>query len=854
MKKMFFPIFVILCMNVSLFSQSNYSWLFSAGGTGDDQALSITTDAAGNSYVVGYFTGIVNFGGANTLASAGDKDMFLVKLNSSGAIQWAKKGGGSAADQAIDVKCDASGNIYTLGWHEGSATFGTTTVDNADGAKSFITKWDNSGNVLSVIKLGGYAKSFTLDATGNMYVSSTFTGSIKVRTTTKISQGGNDMYVAKLTPAGAETWVKTVYSSGNENPISITISADDSLLVMGRFSSILNFEGSSFQGANNGGATSEDLFIAKYSSAGDIGWFKQFDAAMTDALAPNSITTDASNNIYLTGTFQTSVNFFSYFFTSTGGTDGFITKLSPTASSAFWSKKIGGTSADAALSIGLDYTNNVYFAGYYSGALTFETTNLPNNASENIYLAKYASDGTFQWVKNAGGTTADGGLGIKVATDGSALICGRYSSVANFHGTNITSNGNNDLFVAKSPNSYTPLLEAAFSASATSVMATSQITFTDISTGAPNAWAWSFPGGTLDTSNIQNPVITYNTPGVYSVTLRVSNAFGETNQITKTNHITITPFVSSCNAVKLDGVDDHIDCGARSALRVNQNFTIEAWVKPELEAGYPFSYMTKTATSVNGYAMGYYNGKFRFVIQTANILIGEVDNMPGAVLPLNEWSHVACTFDGMVAKMYVNGVLAESKTLATSAASIIWSSNPTAIYIGKCENSDGTQFFKGSVDDVRIWKTVRTESQIESYRNVKLLGTESNLGAYWNLDDGTGTAANEGTANNYDGVLKNGAAWVTTNNACFGVSVQEINGNQHSLVIFPNPANETISIDAKITEPIIVTIFDVAGKIVAIHQLESSNNPIDISTLKSGVYFVQIQNSKLLETSKFIKK
>lgn len=55
-------------------------------------------------------------------------------------------------------------------------------------------------------------------------------------------------------------------------------------------------------------------------------------------------------------------------------------------------------------------------------------------------------------------------------------------------------------------------------------------------------------------------------------------------------------------------------------------------------------------------------------------------------------------------------------------------------------------------------------------------------------------------------------------------------------------------------EPIIVTIFDVAGKIVAIHQLESSNNPIDISALKSGVYFVQIQNSKLLETSKFIKK
>ncbi len=854
MKKVLFSFLCMLAIQFSVNSQSNYSWLYAAGGTGDDQVLSTTTDASGNIYAVGFFTGTVNFGGSNNLTSSGDKDLFLVKLNSSGVIQWAKKGGGSASDQAIDVKCDALGNIYTLGWHEGNATFGTTTIDNADGAKSFITKWDNNGNVLSVYKLGGYAKSFAIDVNHNLYVTSSFTGTIKVVTTTKISQGANDMYVAKFNPSGAELWVKTVYSSGNENPISLTIAADDSLIVMGRFSAILNFEGSSLQGANNGGATSEDLFIAKYSNAGDIGWFKQFDAAMVDVLAPNSIITDANNNLYVTGAFQTSVNFYSYFFNSAGGTDAFICKLSPNASSAFWAKKNGGALADASLAIGLDNSNNVYFAGYYSGNLTFETTELPNNTNENIFLAKYSNDGVFQWVKHAGGTSADAGLGVSIAGDGSAIIGGRYSGTANFHGTNSTSIGGNDLFVVKSPSTYTPLLNASFSASSTNTMATTPITFSDNSVGTPNAWAWSFPGAVVDTSNVQNPVVTYNTPGVYSVTLVVSNPFGETSQLVKTNYITITPLVSTCNAAQFDGIDDHIDCGSRSGLSVNQNFTIEAWVKPELASGFPVSYMTKTATSVNGYAMGYYNGKFRFVIQTTNILIGEVDNMPSVELPLNEWSHVACTYDGMVAKIYLNGVLAESKTLASSSTAITWSTTPAAIYIGKCVNTAGSEFFKGAVDDVRIWKTVRTDSQIFNFKDVKLLGSETNLGAYWNLDEGTGLLANDGTANNYDGTLKNGTTWDATNNACFGVNIQEIDDNRASVSIFPNPVVDRFELDAKVYDSAMLTIMDVAGKVVLHMQLEPDHKMVDVSMLKAGVYVLQIKNNQLFETSKFIKK
>lgn len=67
------------------------------------------------------------------------------------------------------------------------------------------------------------------------------------------------------------------------------------------------------------------------------------------------------------------------------------------------------------------------------------------------------------------------------------------------------------------------------------------VQFTDNSTNSPTSWNWYFPGGTPDTSSLQNPVITYSAPGLYhDVKLVVSNASG-TDSVTKTSYIAISP-------------------------------------------------------------------------------------------------------------------------------------------------------------------------------------------------------------------------------------------------------------------------------------------------------------------------
>jgi M6 family metalloprotease-like protein len=93
---------------------------------------------------------------------------------------------------------------------------------------------------------------------------------------------------------------------------------------------------------------------------------------------------------------------------------------------------------------------------------------------------------------------------------------------------------------------------ANFTASSTTITAGQSVTFTDTSTNNPTGWSWSFNGGTPSSSTSQNPTVTYNTAGTYSVSLTASNSAGS-NTNTKANYITVNPVtVSYCSLSSTD--------------------------------------------------------------------------------------------------------------------------------------------------------------------------------------------------------------------------------------------------------------------------------------------------------------
>lgn len=127
------------------------------GGTGRGYGRSITADATGKVYTVGYFSNTVDFDpGAGVLnltapGGGGFPDIFIVKIDPDGNLIWAKNMGGTSRDEGYSIAVDASGNVYTTGYFAGTSDFdpgpSVFNITSAGEDNIFVSKLDASGNL-----------------------------------------------------------------------------------------------------------------------------------------------------------------------------------------------------------------------------------------------------------------------------------------------------------------------------------------------------------------------------------------------------------------------------------------------------------------------------------------------------------------------------------------------------------------------------------------------------------------------------------------------------------------------------------------------------------------------------------
>jgi len=141
---------------------------------------------------------------------------------------------------------------------------------------------------------------------------------------------------------------------------------------------------------------------------------------------------------------------------------------------------------------------------------------------------------------------------------------------------------------------------ADFMADNTTAEVGSTVSFTDLSTNMPTSWSWTFNGGTPSTSTVQNPRVTYNTPGTYAVSLTVTNAQG-TDTETKAGYITVTP--QSEVLVEWNFPEDSADATADGGISANLTKTIS------VGGGVgTITYTTDGASTLCANASGWRNG------------------------------------------------------------------------------------------------------------------------------------------------------------------------------------------------------------------------------------------------------
>jgi hypothetical protein len=210
-------------------ASGNVLWAKSAAGSTYDGGVGISTDLSGNVFITGYFaSGSITFG-TTSLTNKGGSDIFIVKYDASGNVIWAKSAGGSGFDRGVGISTDASSNVFVTGYFSDyTGTFGTTTLNNAGNPDIFIVKYDASGNVIWAKSAGGLGDdaglAISTDASGNVFVTGYFYSSAIVfdNITLTNSSGYPDIFIVKLASSSTTTSSSTTNVTGGNNNNSMS--------------------------------------------------------------------------------------------------------------------------------------------------------------------------------------------------------------------------------------------------------------------------------------------------------------------------------------------------------------------------------------------------------------------------------------------------------------------------------------------------------------------------------------------------------------------------------------------------------------------------------------------------------
>jgi len=289
-------------------------------------------------------------------------------------------------------------------------------------------------------------------------------------------------------------------------------------------------------------------------------------------------------------------------------------------------------------------------------------------------------------------------------TDLDGFFFGSYSLA---DGNNITFFERNGNFGNSEVTAFTlPIYEptAIVGASTTAACIGGTIQFMDESTGGASEWEWTFEGGDPATSTEKNPMVNYNEPGEYDVSLKVTNALGS-DFVMMEDYISVTSLAFGNLALQFDGNNDYVQAIDESVFDLTTAITLEMWIKPETLTGMQGLLSKHFGNNAHPYQVRLEGDEITFGFYSNTIGWQPVQTYT-ANLPVGQWTHIACTYDMVQARIYVNGV---QKADANKSFEI--PTNDQAFEIGRTKDL-AFEYFNGIIDEVRVWDIARTAGEI----------------------------------------------------------------------------------------------------------------------------------------------
>jgi len=329
------------------------------GGTGGDVALSGQQTSDGG-YIVAGFTR--SFG-------AGSNDIFLIKTDANGNVQWAKTYGGGDDDRAFSVRQTSDGGYIVAGrtW-----SFGVGVT--------FLIKTDANGNIIWAKTYGGTANSVQQTSDGG-YILAGYTVS-----------GGGDIFLIRTDANGNIIWAKTYGGTNIDVAFSVQQTSDGGYIVAGFTRSF--------------GAGNDDIFLIRTDANGNRIWAKTYGGWDYDRAYSVQQTSDGG---YIVAGYTLSFG---------AGGDIFLIRTDANGN-IIWAKTYGGTNYEKAYSVQQTSDGGYIVAGY---TLSFGA------GGGDIFLIRTDANGNIIWAKTYGGTNIDSAYSVQQTSDGGYIVAGRTQS------------------------------------------------------------------------------------------------------------------------------------------------------------------------------------------------------------------------------------------------------------------------------------------------------------------------------------------------------------------------------------------------------------------------------------------
>ncbi len=409
-------------------------WAEALAGTPDTRLWKTVVDPAGNVTVAGEFQGTLTIG-TTTLLSRGSLDIFVARRSAAGIWEWVVAAGGTRIDNVLGLALLPNGDVLIAGECSmdlsagtSSAVFGTNTLtQQLTTGQGYVAKLTAGGQWDWVIGLDALGETMMLGvaiepASGDVLVSGLYKGNdvtVGPLTLPGISAG---VFAGRLSAGGQWRWVEPVSSSGVVF-LGGMVSSDGSggMIVSGITSSPTTFGATALSPV--GGS---DIFVARLTAGRTWQWAKLIGSIGTEWVGDH--TNDAAGNVYLTGSFEGSMQLGPITMTSVGRTDMFVAKLDAQGQWQ-WAQQVGSRSDDGAYAVCADNAGSVYVGGWF-GARNTVGLPLTNVGGRDGVVLRLSASGTQQAAVVFGGTSnLDQVNALAIApSSGKLFMCGNFNS------------------------------------------------------------------------------------------------------------------------------------------------------------------------------------------------------------------------------------------------------------------------------------------------------------------------------------------------------------------------------------------------------------------------------------------